>query len=72
MSRTKNSYDNKLIRANMVGADDLLDAMHLIHRLVERLEDRGLAGATEAREAYGALDRLRSLMVELCRAREKI
>jgi hypothetical protein len=56
---------NKMLRENMVGADDLLDAIPLVHRLHERLLDRGLAGTAEAAEALNALERLRSLMLEL-------
>jgi hypothetical protein len=64
MNRTR-SRQNVRIRETMVGGDDLLDALPLVHRLASRLAERGLAGQTEADEAYAALDRLRSLMVEL-------
>lgn len=52
----------------MVGGDDLCDALPLVHRLFQRLKERGLPGADEAEDAYDALDRLRSLMYEIARA----
>ncbi len=50
------------IRAEMVGGDDLLDALPLIHRLVTRLRDRDLAGVDSAQAALDQLVELRELM----------
>jgi hypothetical protein len=60
---------NAAIRAEMVGGDNLLDALELVHRLATRLKERRLAGQDEAFEALDALTRLRELMVELVRRR---
>lgn len=46
---------NRAIRAELVGGDDLLDALPLVDRLVVRLRERGLAGVEEAQEALDAL-----------------
>lgn len=56
---------NRAIRAEMVGGDNLLDAMELVARLADRLKDRDLAGTDEAFEALAALARLRELMADL-------
>jgi len=53
------------IRKEMVGGDNLLDALPLVHRLATRLKERGLAGSDEAYEALDALVRLRELMADL-------
>lgn len=65
-SRTR-TRENQLIRSRMVGAEDLLDSMPLVHRLAERLTERGLPGALEANEAYDALERVRGIMYEIAR-----
>lgn len=67
MSRNR---ENRILRQHMVGADDLLDSIPLVHRLHERLQDRGLAGVNEAREALDALERLRGLMLEVLSRRD--
>lgn len=67
--RGKSRSENKHIRERMVGGDDLLDAIQLVHRLHERLADRCLAGQDEAAEALDALLRLKSLMAHLSKGR---
>lgn len=56
---------NAAIRAELVGGDDLLDALPLVHRLAVRLKERELAGQEEAWEALDALTRLRDLQVDI-------
>ena len=53
---------NAAIRAELVGGDDLLDAMPLVDRLTIRLKERDLAGQTEAQAALDALRDLREVM----------
>lgn len=63
---------NAAIRAEMVGGDDLLDAMELVNRLMTRLRERGLAGIEEAQQALDALDDLRELQCDLIRDKHGI
>lgn len=56
---------NAGIRAEIVGGDDLLDALELVNRLAKRLRQRNLAGQYEAQVALNALRRLRDLQAEL-------
>ncbi len=71
MAKGTRGRQNVLIRKHVVGGDDVLDAIALVHRVRERLDERDLAGQTEAREAYDALERLRAFMYEIARERVK-
>lgn len=53
---------NRAIRAELIGGDDLLDAMDLVDRLARRLRERELAGAQLAQEALDTLRDLRVVM----------
>lgn len=56
---------NAAIRGEMVGGDDLLDAMPLVDRLTARLRERDLAGIDEAQAALDHLRTLRDLMASI-------
>lgn len=60
---------NRAIRAEMVGGDDLLDALERVDRLTRRLKDFGHPGVTEATAALEQLRALKELMSALVRAR---
>lgn len=53
---------NAAIRGEIVGGDDLLDALPLVDRLTQRLRDRELAGVDEAQAALDHLRTLREIM----------
>lgn len=60
---------NYALRAELVGGDDLLDALPLVDRLVVRLRERGLAGVDEAQAALDGLRRTRDVMESIIRDR---
>lgn len=60
---------NAAIRAELVGGDDLLDAMERVDRLAARLRERGLAGAAEAQAALDQLRACREVLSEVIAAR---
>lgn len=45
---------NAAIRAELVGGEDCLDALELLHRLTTRLRERNLPGADDAQNALNA------------------
>lgn len=53
---------NRAIRAELVGGDDCLDALQLMHRLTTRLKDRQIAGAADAQLALDAVRRISEIM----------
>jgi len=60
---------NRAIRAELVGGDDLLDAMDLVDRLARRLRERDLAGKSEAQQAMDALIRCRQIFADVIGSR---
>ena len=64
-SLSSRSAVNAAIRAEMVGGDDLLDALERVDRLVQRLRDRQLAGVDEAQAAMDRLQSLRDIMANI-------
>lgn len=51
----------RAIRAELVGGEDLLEAMQLVHRLRTRLQGKQLDGIHEAKAAETALAELRNI-----------
>ena len=56
---------NRAIRAELVGGDDLLDAMELVDRIARRLGERNLAGSQVAQDALDSLRDLRQVMSDV-------
>lgn len=52
----------RAIRTELVGGEDLLDALQLVNRVRVRLQDKSLPGVQEAKTAETALRELRELM----------
>lgn len=68
-----NSRDavNAAIRAELVGGDDLLDALPLVHRLAKRTRERGLAGEDLAQRALTSLTEMRDVMADIVLQKER-
>jgi hypothetical protein len=70
-TKSANAY-NRAIRSELVGGDDLLDAMERVERLVSRLSDRDLAAVAAADRALEALREVKAVMIGIIRRRYEI
>lgn len=59
---------NRAIREECVGGEDLLDAMELISRVWQRIDDRNISGSEHAKAAIAELVKLRDVMdLQVCK-----